>query len=346
MREQTESSFSVVIPARNAGVDLAQCLAAVRRAFGTSAECIVVDDGSTDRTAAVARAAGAEVVSLPLSSGAAAARNLGAQMATREVLVFIDADCAPHRDAARRLRAIFRDPDVDAVVGAYDERPAARGIVSRFRNLLHAYTHQTAGPAGSTFWTGCGAIRRRVFLEGGGFSESWRYMEDVEFGQRLRDRGGRIRFDASVRVCHLKRWTLLSMIDTDVLRRAVPWTLLLLSRRRVPNVLNLRHSQKASVVLVLLAVLLAAASFSVTELLAGVPVCLALIALLNRHFYAFVRRVDSPIVALAAGPLHLVYFLSAATGLAIGCAEYAIESARSRGRARKEPGVSGAAAAV
>lgn len=318
-----KATFSIVIPAHNAEAHIARCIAAARRAFGESADCILIDDASTDHTVAIARAASVKVMSLPGNGGAGAARNAGARLAKGDILVFIDADCAPHPDICEKLRAVFRDPNVDAVVGAYDDKPAAPGAVSHFRNLLHTYTHRSAGSVGVTFWTGCGAVRRDVFLSLGGFDQSWRYMEDVEFGQRLAYSGGRIRFDASIRVCHLKRWTLGSMVQTDVFRRAAPWTRLLLSRRWFPNVLNLSHSQRASVSLAVVAVVSGVLAVGIPALLLLTLACLTAIALLNRSFYGFVRRTDSRAVTLAAGPLHIVYFLSAAAGLAVGCAAFA-----------------------
>ena len=54
------------------------------------------------------------------------------------------------------------DPTLSALFGAYDDLPAAPGIVSNFRNLLHHHVHhRNAGPA-ETFWTGLGAVRRRA----------------------------------------------------------------------------------------------------------------------------------------------------------------------------------------
>jgi glycosyltransferase involved in cell wall biosynthesis len=324
------TSFSVIIPARNAEAYLPRCLASVHAAFGEGVECIVVDDGSADRTARMAHAAAVEVISLPCGKGAAAARNAGARAATREILVFLDADCSLHADAGRRLHGVFHNQEVDAVVGTYDARPTAPGTVSRFRNLLHAYTHVSAGPVGRTFWTGCGAVRRKAFIETGEFSENWRYMEDVEFGQRLAQRGGRIRFDPTVQVCHHKRWTLPGMVITDIFRRAAPWTRLILRDGCVPNVLSLRYGQRASVALAMLAVLFSLGALAAPSSLASVLACIGLIGILNRRFYAFVRRVDSFSLMLAAGPLHILYFLSAAAGLVVGCLESCLTSARSR----------------
>jgi glycosyltransferase involved in cell wall biosynthesis len=232
---------TVIIPAYNAAHHIGACLAAIRRIMGEAVECIVVDDGSRDQTAAIAEAAGVKVVTCNSRNGPGAARNLGACFATGDLLLFIDSDCVLRENAPAIIQNAFEDTALTALVGAYDENPAADGMVSRFRNLLHAYTHRSARTYGTTFWTGCGVVRRDVFLKLGGFDESGRYMEDVEFGRRLFTAECRIRFDRSLQVCHLKRWTLLSMIRTDIFLRAIPWTRLLMKQGSIPNELNCKR---------------------------------------------------------------------------------------------------------
>ena len=95
-----------------------------------------------------------------------AAHPTGAARATGDVLVFVDADVLPHRDAFRRIRSAFRgQPELIAVFGSYDDSPPAPGAVSGFRNLLHHYVHQQASGDADTFWAGLGAIRREAFLD-------------------------------------------------------------------------------------------------------------------------------------------------------------------------------------
>ena len=187
------------------------------------AEIIVVDDGSTDGTGDLARSFGATVVSLAGGPhGPAAARNRGALEATGDILVFLDADVAVHTTTLERIADHFAvAPDVAALFGSYDDRPAEPGIVSRYKNLLHHFTHQHSRADAKTFWAGCGAIRREVFVECGGFDERFRRpsIEDIDLGLRLWQAGHRIRSCPEIQATHLKRWTLAGLIHTDVFLR-------------------------------------------------------------------------------------------------------------------------------
>ena len=169
-----------------------------------------------------------------LRQGPAAVSNLAARSAHGEILLFVDADVELHLDAIERIRARFcADPTLAALFGSYDDRPAAPGVVSRFRNLLHHHTHSShPGPA-STFWAGCGAVRRQSFLALSGFDAAYDRpcIEDIEVGLRLSDAGRRIELDPSIQGTHHKRWTLRSMVATDIRQRAIPWSRLLLLNR-------------------------------------------------------------------------------------------------------------------
>jgi glycosyltransferase involved in cell wall biosynthesis len=248
-------SISVVIPAYNAARTLELCLSSLAQSEMAPLECIVVDDGSTDNTVEVARRFGARVLSTGGRGGPAHARNAGAREARGEFVFFVDADICVHPNTISRLSNGFAaDPDVDAIIGSYDDSPEQQDVLSMYRNLMHRYIHQNGRREASTFWSGCGAIRRSVFLQHGGFAESYRRpaIEDIELGYRLVAAGHRIILDRALEVKHLKRWTLLNLIKTDVFDRAMPWTELILRDGRMPNDLNIQLSQRVSVALAFL----------------------------------------------------------------------------------------------
>ena len=193
--------------------------------------------------------------------------------------------------------------------------PAA--VVSRFRNLLHHHVHASAGGPATTFWSGLGAIRREAFEAVGGF-DGERYprpcIEDIELGMRLHAAGYRIALDPAVRGTHLKRWTLWSMLRTDLAARGAPWVALRLERGGAGGgALNLAWGQRLAAGA---AVLAAAAALSGRGRLA----LAALAAMLapNVGFYALLARLGGPRLALSGVPLHLVHHLTAAASVPAG----------------------------
>jgi glycosyltransferase involved in cell wall biosynthesis len=163
-------SVSVIVPAYNRSRELRECLSALSRSVPPPLESIVVDDASTDDTSSVATEHGAIVLRLARNAGPAAARNAGGRAAQGDIVLFVDSDVVVAPEAIRRVVKAFEDdPALAAVFGSYDRRPRAPGLVSRYRNLLHHYTHQIGNPEAGTFWSGCGAIRRSVFVGVGGF---------------------------------------------------------------------------------------------------------------------------------------------------------------------------------
>ena len=289
--------LQVVIPATDNPATLGRCLAALAR--------------STEPHAV-------EVVSGPPGSGPAAARNAGVARTSGEIVVFVDADVEVHADALRRLReALEREPGLAAVFGAYDDRPAANAVVSRFRNLLHHHVHARAGGPATTFWAGLGAIRREAFDDIGGF-DAWRYpapcIEDIELGMRLHAAGRRIVLDPAVRGTHLKRWTLRSMLRTDLAARGAPWVALRLERGGAGGgALNLAWGQRLATGAALVGT---AAALSGRGRLA--LAALAAMVAPNASFYVLLARLGGPRLALGGVPLHLLHHLTAAASVPAG----------------------------
>ncbi|MFL6621733.1 MAG: glycosyltransferase family 2 protein [Sulfurifustaceae bacterium] len=110
------TSISIVIPAKNEASNLRHLLPKIRSAF-PDAELVVVNDGSTDDTAACSKSLGATVVSHPYSMGNGAAIKTGARKASGEIIVFLDADGQHDPQDIPRLLAKL-DEGFDMVVGA------------------------------------------------------------------------------------------------------------------------------------------------------------------------------------------------------------------------------------
>jgi len=281
----TPPIVSVVVPVRNDPDHLRACLESLQASSFDAFEVIVVDDASTNETGEVARATNVRVVRLDAQSGPARARNLGAETAQGQYLFFIDADVLVRPDTIDQVVAAFRrDSTVDAIIGSYDRSPGQPNLVSQYKNLFHHFVHQNGREEASTFWTGCGAIKRSVFLEIGGFDTSYQRpcIEDIELGARLHEAGRRIRLEKSIQVKHMKHWSLWNLLKTDVWDRGVPWTELLLQRGGMPNDLNLSVSQRVSAAFTCCLLVMLLVSIYFLPWMAALPlVVLALILLLD-----------------------------------------------------------------
>ena len=132
--------ISVVLPAKNEAGGLPATLASLRAVL-PEAEVIVVDDGSTDETAELARAAGAKVISSPYSMGNGAAIKRGARAATGDVVVFMDADGQHDPGLIPALLSRLGN-GYDMVVGARSrsgQASAGRGVANAFYNRLASW---------------------------------------------------------------------------------------------------------------------------------------------------------------------------------------------------------------
>jgi GT2 family glycosyltransferase len=296
--------LSAVVPATDRPAHLGRVVAAIAAADEPPDDVIVVDE--------------------PELRGPAAARNAGAERAPGEVIVFVDADVVPRPDAFSRIRRAFeREPNLTAIFGSYDDAPEAPGVVSRFRNLLHHYVHQESAGGATTFWAGIGAVRRDAFFDVGGFDAD-RYrtasIEDIELGMRLAAAGARLELDPDVQGTHLKRWTLASMVRTDLVGRGVPWVALLAREGATPTGLNLgwRHRLSAATSIVIVTSL---ATRRPRQAAVGVA---ALVAL-NAGFYKLLLQRRGPAEAAAGIALHTLHHLTGAAAVPLGLLEHARE---------------------
>ena len=314
-------TISVIIPCRNGTIELAQCLGALAAAPFPGAEVIVINDGSTEDLRPIVSAAGFPIrlIDMGERQGSSAARNRGARLVAAEVLVFLDADTCVHGDTLSRIASAFEnDPDLGALIGAYDDQPTQLNFYSQYRNLLHCYVHRTSSRRACTFWTGCGAIRRDIFLAYGGFNESRPNIDDVEFGSRLARDGVRIELQPEVQVRHQKRWTFGLTLKTDILLRGIPWARLILRERRMPNALNVTHRNRLSVVLVAVAVAAALIGFRDPNASALALTIICAVAWINRSFYSFLRQRRGTRFVPLAFLAHLLHFLVCAISFLAG----------------------------
>ncbi|OLE96425.1 MAG: hypothetical protein AUG75_20680, partial [Cyanobacteria bacterium 13_1_20CM_4_61_6] len=241
-------------------------------------------------------------------------------------IAFVDADVMVRPDTLRRAATLLTsNPGVDAVFGTFDAPPASMGFVSQYRNLLLHYYHRRQYGNASTFKAACGVIRSAVFESTGGFDE-WHFgrhqLEDLELGRRLASLGHRIVMNPYIHATHLKRWTLRSLIVSEIVDHAVPW-MRLVNRLLTPTqdaARSLRATKTRNVALTWVATALALPALHQRNIimLLGALACLVLVVINNRSQLAFFRRERGLAFAVATIPLDILYYFISGLGVAAG----------------------------
>ncbi len=313
------STISVIIPVYNGVQVILHCLDAVFASSYKDYEVIVVDDGSTDGSGELAAKRPCHVLQMPRKSGPSAARNHGAGTASGDILFFLDADITIEPDTLAKIAQTFDDrPEISGLFCSYQHDTPAHNFFSQYKNLIHHYTHQTSHEIATTFCGGFGAIKRSVFARMGGFNVDYLYLEDIEMGYRLNQAGHLIMLNKAIQVTHLKRYTFVSLIRSDVHGRAIPWTRLMLSKHKFQNDLNTKTNNVFSVPLAfLLPMTLAAALYTPYALVVFAALALAFVSL-NTGFYRYVRRYRSLAFMLQTIIMNWFTYIYSGYGLVAG----------------------------
>ncbi len=195
---------SVVIPAYNAARTIGEAVAhSLSQTKGSlQVELIVVDDGSTDDTAAVAESAGATVIR-QRNAGPAAARNRGWKSATGTFICFTDSDCIPAADWLENLLDGFTDSQVGAVAGSYEIANPSSWL-ARWVHQEIMERHKRMPSFIRAFGSYNVAIPRHVLQATGGFDPVYRRAsgEDNDLSYRIIKKGWRIAFRPQAKVAH------------------------------------------------------------------------------------------------------------------------------------------------
>lgn len=319
MTERSSSTLAVIIPAYNAAATLSDCLAALARSERQPDEFILFDDGSTDETASIARAAGITVLRKGRPrQGPAIGRNIAAAAATAQIIVFVDADVAVHPQAVGRLEEPILSGEAVASFGSYDDRPKSGRFAALYANLRHHWVHQQGQRQAFTFWSGLGAIRSDTFRAHGGFDPRFTEpsIEDIDLGIRIIENGGSIRLVRDALGTHHKDWGLTQLWKTDVLRRAIPWAKLMVEGRGKADDLNISRRERASALCAHLVWIAALATILKPSWWPGPVLAVVAYAALNARFFAFIFRKGGVLAGFASMFLHWFYHVYASATFA------------------------------
>ncbi|MER7456804.1 glycosyltransferase family A protein [Micromonospora sp. NPDC126480] len=178
---------SVVVPMYNDSRTIDLCLRSVAAQRYRPVEVVVVDDASTDDSAARAARHPCTLVRAARNGGPGAARNLGVAHARGEVIFFLDADLTLHPDAVAEAVALLAEPaGYGAVFGVPDAEPLfPETLVGQYRILQYHYWRRSAEGLVSGGFYALGAVRRSAFEEAGWFNPALRQTEEIDHAERL-----------------------------------------------------------------------------------------------------------------------------------------------------------------
>lgn len=198
--------ISVVVCSYNGARTIRDTLKGLLRLEYPTYEVIVVDDGSTDGTAAIAREYGFHLLSTE-HQGLSSARNTGMQFATGEIIAYIDDDAYPDRHWLTYFASVFQHTDHIGVGGPnlapQGDGPIDDGVANTPGGSVQALITDRK----AAYIPGCNMAFRKVTLQSvGGFDPRFRTAgDDVDVCWRLRQRGWTLGFHPSALVWHHRR---------------------------------------------------------------------------------------------------------------------------------------------
>jgi glycosyltransferase involved in cell wall biosynthesis len=174
---------SVIVPFYNSEAYLERCVESLIAQNYPSAcyEVLLIDNNSTDRSAAIAANYPRVRILRETKQGAYAARNRGVAASRGSILAFTDSDCVASADWLRELTALFHDPNVALVQGRriFGEPGSTLSMLSAFESENHAFIFSGAFDGAVYGFTNNMAVRRQIFDQCGPFVETARGADSI-----------------------------------------------------------------------------------------------------------------------------------------------------------------------
>ncbi|WP_018219672.1 glycosyltransferase family A protein [Salinispora pacifica] len=313
---------SVIVPSYNYAASLEVCLRAVLDQTYPAIEVLVVDDHSTDDSAAVACSLGVRVIALPDNGGCGRARNVGVANSAGEILFFVDADVAMAPDAvAEAVAVLTAEPQVGAVCGIEDPEPLLHDTaIARYRGLqYHHWSASGEGEVTFLFPAMC-AIRRSVYDQVGPFNPALKQTEEVDYGYRL-SRRHRLLLTSRVRGRHDHDHELLPLLRKLFHRARLRIPLYARARRFATGFETAARAWGSLLAAATLPALLLAALAGPVWLLAPAALFGASITV-DRAMYALVLRRRGVRFLLFFVAVHFMVNVTITTGVGVGVLQW------------------------
>ncbi len=227
-----EKHISVIIPNYNRSTTIGKCLEAVFSSQYKNFEIIVVDDCSTDSSVEIIKRFPCRLIQLDKHSGAAKARNAGADNSTGEILFFIDSDCLAQKNTLSTVNSAMSEHSGDYTIvgGTYTTAPFDDTFFSTFQSIFVNF-FETKRKEPDYIAAHAMAISAYYFKSSGGFREQILPMlEDVEFSHQLRENGCKLVINPEILVQHIFNFSLAKSLR-NALKKSMYWTIYSLNNK-------------------------------------------------------------------------------------------------------------------
>jgi len=207
---ESTATISVIVCTRNGASTLRACLEALDRQTYRNYEVLVIDDGSTDQTAAIAKSFTRVKYHLQAHAGLSVARNYGMEQAVGSILAYTDDDCIPDEDWLLHISRAYDDEKWVAAGGPNLPPPARTLTEACVARAPGAPAHVLLNDEEAEHLPGCNLTIRKSALQAiGGFYPEYKTAgDDVDVCWRLQKAGGALRFVPAAQVFHHRRATL------------------------------------------------------------------------------------------------------------------------------------------
>ncbi len=222
MEHNKGGKISIVVPCYNCGKTILKTLSSLLQYEKDIDEIIVVDDGShkpvkniiDTRKNFVKKI---KVIRNKKNKGPSYSRNIGVKRAKGDIIIFVDSDV----EVVEGFGFLKNLKEYDAVCGVFSEATKYRSFFSYYKNFWMRFNIKKG--FSTLFFTSIASIRKNVFEHVAGFDKKTKFVEDLEFGQRLSSSGYKIFVDDRIKVNHLKEYDIWGLLKSDMKR--AEWTL-------------------------------------------------------------------------------------------------------------------------
>lgn len=209
-------NISIIIPVYNRIEKLSATISSIHNSDYKNYEIVIVDDGSFNPID-IPKNGKLTVIRLHPNQGPSAARNAGAAVAKGDMLLFIDSDILIKKETLSHINDFFSTSNMDCLIGLYSNKCPNTDLFSKFKNLFIRYSFIKLPKDVSCLHSSITAMRKDVFEKSGGFDKTRKKagVEDIIYGQQLKNMGFKIFFDNNLEVIHDKKYNLKKFIIND-----------------------------------------------------------------------------------------------------------------------------------